>query len=252
MLYALEEAIKTMEPGVTQWVWALDMSGFGLKHASPMLPLHMNALFSRHYPELLGTALIINAPRVFSGLWSWIKRYVDPNTVSKVRFLNGSRADLRPVLREMFPDDLASWLEDEIMANRKSKLAPSQKQYWKEPPAGCGGAQLPDGGGPEEPEEGMPAGDHDPRASPYMIHTYFDPQGPRNVSRTPDTAITRTDGVLVGRTTVPTRRSERRSGPGGSRSTQCRRSKPCASARRGVHNLRRITREESVTKPQPK
>ena len=114
MLYALEEAIKTMEPGVTQWVWALDMSGFGLKHASPMLPLHMNALFSRHYPELLGTALIINAPRVFSGLWSWIKRYVDPNTVSKVRFLNGSRADLRPVLREMFPDDLASWLEDSL------------------------------------------------------------------------------------------------------------------------------------------
>ena len=197
MLYALEEAIKTMEPGVTQWVWALDMSGFGLKHASPMLPLHMNALFSRHYPELLGTALIINAPRVFSGLWSWIKRYVDPNTVSKVRFLNGSRADLRPVLREMFPDDLASWLEDEIMANRKSKLAPSQKQYWKEPPAGCGGAQLPDGGGPEEPEEGMPVGDHDPRASPYMIHTYFDPQGPRNVSRTPDTAMTQPSPELT-------------------------------------------------------
>ena len=42
----------------------------------------------------------------------------------------------------------------------------------------------------EEPEEGMPVGDHDPRASPYMIHTYFDPQGPRNVSRTQDTAIT--------------------------------------------------------------
>ena len=162
MLYALEEAIKTMEPGVTQWVWALDMTGFGLNHASPQLPLHMNALFSRHYPELLGTALIINAPRVFAGLWSWVKRFVDPNTVAKVRFINGNRESIRGVLLEMFPEDLANWLEEEIVANRKGKMAPQQKQWWEPPPHGC---------------------DHDPRASPHMLHTYLDPQAPRNNHR---------------------------------------------------------------------
>jgi hypothetical protein len=163
MLYALEEAIKTMEPGVTQWVWALDMSGFGLKHASPQLPLHMNALFSRHYPELLGTALIINAPRIFSALWSWVERFVDPNTVAKVRFVNGSREAIRPVLEELFPDDLSRWLEEEIMLNRKGKLNPQQRTWWEPPPHGC---------------------EHDPRASPFMLHCYCDPQAPRNV-RTP-------------------------------------------------------------------
>lgn len=161
MLYALEEAIKTMEPGVTQWVWALDMSGFGMRHASPQLPLHMNALFSRHYPELLGTALIINAPRIFSALWSWIERFVDPNTVAKVRFVNGTRETIRPVLQELFPDELAEWLEEEIVLNRKSKLIPQQKTWWEPPPHGS---------------------DHDPRASPFMLHCYCDPQAPRNVS----------------------------------------------------------------------
>jgi hypothetical protein len=161
MLYALEEAIKTMEPGVTQWVWALDMSGFGMRHASPQLPLHMNALFSRHYPELLGTALIINAPRIFSALWSWVERFVDPNTVAKVRFVNGTRETIRPVLQEIFPDDLAEWLEEEIVLNKKSKLIPQQSTWWEPPPHGA---------------------DHDPRASPFMLHCYCDPQAPRNVS----------------------------------------------------------------------
>lgn len=137
MLYALEEAIKTMEPGVTQWVWALDMSGFGMRHASPQLPLHMNALFSRHYPELLGTALIINAPRLFSAVWSWIERFVDANTVAKVRFVSGTREAIRPVLQEMFPDDLAQWLEDEVMLNRRSRLSAEQTSWWKAPPHGC-------------------------------------------------------------------------------------------------------------------
>ncbi len=168
MLYALEEAIKTMEPGVTQWVWALDMSGFGMRHASPQLPLHMNALFSRHYPELLGTALIINAPRIFSALWSWVERFVDPNTVAKVRFVNGTREAIRPVLLEMFPDDLAEWLEEEIMLNRKSKLLPQQRTWWEPPPHGS---------------------DHDPRASPFMLHCYCDPQAPRNVSSQGDQAF---------------------------------------------------------------
>jgi hypothetical protein len=72
----------------------------------------MGPLFSKHYPERLGMALIINAPRLFSGLWSWIKRFVDPNTVAKVRFVS-SGPHLRSTLAEIFPDELANWLGDE-------------------------------------------------------------------------------------------------------------------------------------------
>ena len=64
MIYALEEAIKTMDEGVTQWVWAMDMRGMGLKHCSLSLPQHMNALFSKHYPETLG---MVRGPRAFPG-----------------------------------------------------------------------------------------------------------------------------------------------------------------------------------------
>ena len=34
----LEEAVKTMRPGVTQWVWAMDMNGMALRHCDPSHP----------------------------------------------------------------------------------------------------------------------------------------------------------------------------------------------------------------------
>ena len=48
--FALEEAAKTMAEGVEQWTWAMDMSGFGLRHADPRFPAYMGPLFSKHYP----------------------------------------------------------------------------------------------------------------------------------------------------------------------------------------------------------
>ena len=90
MTFALEEAAHTMEEGVEQWAWVLDMSGFAFRHADPrfaqvrlhiiryarivyvgksqscmVVAQHMGPLFARHYPERLGVALIINAPRIF-------------------------------------------------------------------------------------------------------------------------------------------------------------------------------------------
>ena len=162
MLYALEEAIKTMEPGVTQWVWAWTCLALYATRQPAAAFAHERALFT----ALLGAAghsLIINAPRIFRRC-GWIERFVDPNTVAKVRFVNGTRETIRPVLQEMFPDELAEWLEEEIVLNRKSKLIPQQKTWWEPPPHGS---------------------DHDPRASPFMLHCYCDPQAPRNVSSGP-------------------------------------------------------------------
>ena len=134
MIYALEEAIKTMAPGVTQWVWAMDMKGMGFKHMDPRLPQHMNALFSLHYPETLGMALIINAPGIFSTFFNMIKGYVDPNTVAKVRFAKGDAAKLHLKFDEVFPSDLADWLVDEVQLNQARRLAPSQQVWWLQPP----------------------------------------------------------------------------------------------------------------------
>lgn len=80
-------------------------------------------------------ALVINAPRIFSGLWSWIKRFVDPNTVAKVRFVS-TGPQLRATLEELFPPELARWLEVEIDRNSKATLEPTQQLWWQAPPAG--------------------------------------------------------------------------------------------------------------------
>ena len=44
-------------------------------------------LASHHYPERLGCFIVIDAPRVFSLLWSALKPLVDVKTKEKIKFL---------------------------------------------------------------------------------------------------------------------------------------------------------------------
>ena len=37
-----------------------------------------------HYPERLGVIVVVNAPRVISIVWNFIKKYLDPVTREKV------------------------------------------------------------------------------------------------------------------------------------------------------------------------
>ena len=43
-----------------------------------------------YYPECLGVMFIINAPMLFSGIWSGIKHFLDPNTQKKIKILGSN------------------------------------------------------------------------------------------------------------------------------------------------------------------
>ncbi|KAH6634703.1 CRAL-TRIO domain-containing protein [Chaetomium sp. MPI-SDFR-AT-0129] len=65
------------------------------------LKAHMQSastLATAHYPETLDRIFIIGAPYFFSTVWGWIKRWFDPNTVSKIFIL--SAAEVLPTLEK--------------------------------------------------------------------------------------------------------------------------------------------------------
>ena len=51
-----------MPPGVGQWVWVSDFNGFGLSDCNPRLAHTFLDLSSAHYPERLGTFMVVGAP----------------------------------------------------------------------------------------------------------------------------------------------------------------------------------------------
>lgn len=76
----------------------VDVSGVGLKQFWN-LKGHMqdaSVLATAHYPETLDRIFIIGAPSFFPTVWSWIKRWFDPGTTSKIFIL--SSAEVKPTL----------------------------------------------------------------------------------------------------------------------------------------------------------
>ncbi|KAJ7061596.1 CRAL-TRIO domain-containing protein [Mycena amicta] len=95
------------ETPITSTAHIVDISGVGLM-GFWNLKAHMQAastLATAHYPETLETLYILGAPAFFPTVWSWIKRWFDPNTTSKIHVLSSSEAG--PTLRAfMRPADL--------------------------------------------------------------------------------------------------------------------------------------------------
>lgn len=78
----------------------VDVSGVSLKQFWN-LKSHMQAasvLATAHYPETLDRIFVIGAPAFFTTVWGWIKRWFDPNTVSKIFILSAN--EVKPTLTQ--------------------------------------------------------------------------------------------------------------------------------------------------------
>ncbi|CDR44450.1 hypothetical protein NBRC10512_000053 [Rhodotorula toruloides] len=49
-----------------------------------------SVLATARYPETLGSIYLVGAPNFFGVVWSWVKQWFDPNTVSKIHILSSS------------------------------------------------------------------------------------------------------------------------------------------------------------------
>lgn len=88
------------ETPVSQSSNIVDISNVGLRQFWS-LKNHMqdaSQLATAHYPETLDRIFIIGAPSFFPTVWSWIKRWFDPITVSKIFII--SNAEMKSTLEE--------------------------------------------------------------------------------------------------------------------------------------------------------
>lgn len=87
MVHSLEHAWRfSDELGLHhQWVWIIDFNGFGIKNALEFSTSRATlSIFSKHMPERMGAALLINPPSVFGTLLRAVKQFADARTMSKV------------------------------------------------------------------------------------------------------------------------------------------------------------------------
>ena len=70
----------------------MDLKGVGISRASQVYGYvaQASAISQNYYPERLGRLYIINAPWGFSGVFSVVKRFLDPVTVQKIHVLGSS------------------------------------------------------------------------------------------------------------------------------------------------------------------
>jgi len=64
-------------------------------------------LLTRHYPERLGTALVLNPPRLFSLLWAAVCPFLDARTTSKIHIMSASQPLRQRELMALYFEDLS-------------------------------------------------------------------------------------------------------------------------------------------------
>ena len=107
ILHSIESLRLISKPPQDQACLVFDLTGFGLGNMDFHVVKFIVQVFEARYPETLGSVLVHNAPFVFwgtlmvlshlsftlltclPGIWSIVKRWLDPNVASKVAFTNG-------------------------------------------------------------------------------------------------------------------------------------------------------------------
>jgi len=84
--YFLEHCCRAGE----RFVVLFDLEGWKLSHGFHMRKVaRLLSTLQDHYPERLEKALLLRAPGLFLRAWKVIKGFLDPNTATKVVFVNG-------------------------------------------------------------------------------------------------------------------------------------------------------------------
>jgi len=115
----------------------MDLKGVGISKASSVYGYIQAAsgISQNYYPERLGKLYIINAPWGFSGVFSFVKRFLDPVTVNKIHVLG-------------------SGYEKELLAQVPAENLPKEFGGTCECPGGC---MLSDAGPWQDPQWVKPA-----------------------------------------------------------------------------------------------
>ena len=90
-------------------------------------------ILAKYYCERLGLGVIVEAPKLFSGLWRVMEPMLDPVTKAKVAFAPGpdrkgqpgkKSARLLQTLQRFFDDEMCDWVMEEMRQNRYAPSLP--------------------------------------------------------------------------------------------------------------------------------
>jgi hypothetical protein len=102
IVYMLEQACKKCDEDIIDNLCIVfDLKEFSTANMDYQFVKNLIWLLSHHYPERLGTCLIINAPMIFYGCWTVIKPWLSNATSNKVTF-----ADDKKICEYLHPDML--------------------------------------------------------------------------------------------------------------------------------------------------
>ena len=115
----------------------MDLKGVGISKASSVYGYlqAVSGISQNYYPERLGKMYVINAPWGFSGVWSFVKRFLDPVTVNKIHILGGGyqKELLAQVPAENLPKQFGGTCEC-AGGCELSDAGPWQDSQWVKPP----------------------------------------------------------------------------------------------------------------------
>ncbi|KAJ1486792.1 CRAL-TRIO domain-containing protein [Baffinella frigidus] len=115
-----------------KWIYIFDMQGFGMLDALDPSTGLKSCFILQKYPERLSRVFVVDAPRLFSGLWSIFRKAMDPVTAQKVVFVTRAEAGAS-FAAHAFPPGLVAWLTCEMADNRAAAPGNGSKRYWVPP-----------------------------------------------------------------------------------------------------------------------
>jgi len=87
-VYIVEKCINEKLPNTIDNITVIfDLRDFGWSNCDYELVKFIITLFEKYYPERLGICLVVNAPWIFSTVWTVVKPWLDPRTAQKVHIL---------------------------------------------------------------------------------------------------------------------------------------------------------------------
>ena len=115
----------------------MDLKGVGISRAGSVYGYvkQASAISQNYYPERLGKLYLINAPWGFSGVFSVIKGFLDPVTVSKIHVLgSGYQSELlAQIPKENLPTEFGGSCKCDGGC-QLSDMGPWQEKEWAKPP----------------------------------------------------------------------------------------------------------------------
>lgn len=102
VIYTMEKVMRDVNPENERVLVVFDLAGFSLMHMDNDFVKMLVNIMAFNCPETMESTLIVNAPFMFRACWALIKGFLDPVTVSKVKFI----VERKELFEFIAPEDL--------------------------------------------------------------------------------------------------------------------------------------------------